>query len=150
MAYKPENRQVYRTANGKEFNMDQFRQKNELSPAIGNIKVNGRGDELGPGGRIIKKRNEILNEYYKEMGKADEDPVTEKRSNTKPVSKEQSDTKSAPASSKTGNTMRSSNTTSSSKTSNTQTTKKTSDPKSKDTLETSEIEKEESNAKQSS
>lgn len=79
MAYKTEGKPVYKTANGREFNMDQFRQKNELSPAVGNIKVNARGDELGPGGKIVKKRNEILDEYYKDQVKHDEIPVKKKQ-----------------------------------------------------------------------
>ena len=34
--------------------MDLLRQRNELTPAVGNVRVNARGDELGPGGKIIK------------------------------------------------------------------------------------------------
>ena len=34
--------------------------QNELTVAVGNAKVNARGDELGPGGKIIKKREEVL------------------------------------------------------------------------------------------
>jgi hypothetical protein len=33
---------------------------NELTPAVGNMRVNARGDELGPGGQIIRKREEIV------------------------------------------------------------------------------------------
>ena len=74
MAHK-EKKIVHRTANGREFNMDQFRQKNELAPAVGNLKVNARGDELGRGGKIIKKRTEILDEYYRSQTKQDETPL---------------------------------------------------------------------------
>lgn len=49
---------------GKEIDMDLLRKKNELTPAVGNAKVNARGDELGPGGRIIKKREDVVKEYY--------------------------------------------------------------------------------------
>lgn len=76
---------VHRTANGKEFNMDQFRQKNELAPAVGNIKVNARGDELGRGGKIIKKRSEVLDEYYKNQTKDDEIPVKMQEEKPKPT-----------------------------------------------------------------
>jgi hypothetical protein len=38
--------------------------RNEMTVAVGNARVNARGDELGPGGKIIKKREEIMNEYY--------------------------------------------------------------------------------------
>lgn len=49
---------------GKNVDMELLAQKNELTPAIGNAKVNARGDELGPGGRIVRKREEIMAEYY--------------------------------------------------------------------------------------
>ena len=32
--------------------------QNELLPAVGNAKVNARGDKLGPGGKIIQRREE--------------------------------------------------------------------------------------------
>ena len=43
--------------------MELLAQKNELTPAIGNVRVNARGDELGPGGKIIRKREDIIAEY---------------------------------------------------------------------------------------
>ena len=46
--------------------MDLLRKRNELTPAVGNAKVNARGDELGPGGKIIKKREEVLADYYRD------------------------------------------------------------------------------------
>ena len=46
--------------------MDLLRQRNELTPAVGNVRVNARGDELGPGGKIIKKREEVLRDYYED------------------------------------------------------------------------------------
>jgi hypothetical protein len=33
---------------------------------VGNVRVNARGDELGPGGKIIKKREEVLRDYYED------------------------------------------------------------------------------------
>ena len=56
---------IYRTALGKQIDMDQLRLNNEEVIAVGNMKVNARGDELGPGGEIIRTRNEVMNEYYK-------------------------------------------------------------------------------------
>ena len=49
---------------GKTVDMDLLRQKNELTPAVGNAKVNARGDELGPGGKIIRTREQVLKDYY--------------------------------------------------------------------------------------
>jgi len=60
----------YRTMQGKEVDMDKLMRQNELMPAIGNVRVNARGDELGPGGKIIKKREEVIAEYYENNPKA--------------------------------------------------------------------------------
>jgi hypothetical protein len=49
---------------GKEVDMDKLMRQHELMPAIGNVKVNARGDELGSGGKIIRKREEVMAEYY--------------------------------------------------------------------------------------
>lgn len=65
MARKPLGQKVYKSMQGKIVDMDLLRKKNELTPAVGNARVNARGDELGPGGKIIKKRETIVNEYYK-------------------------------------------------------------------------------------
>lgn len=63
---KQSGRKVYKSMQGKSVDMDLLRQRNELTPAVGNARVNARGDELGPGGQIIKKRDDILEEYYKD------------------------------------------------------------------------------------
>ncbi len=56
-------RKTYRTLQGKELDLDLLRVKNELTPAVGNAKVNARGDELGPGGKIIRKQEDAATEY---------------------------------------------------------------------------------------
>jgi len=48
-------KQVYRTMQGKEVDMFKLIARNELTPAVGNAKVNARGDKLGPGGKIISQ-----------------------------------------------------------------------------------------------
>lgn len=60
----------YRTMQGREVDMDKLMRQNELMPAIGNTRVNARGDELGPGGKIIRKREEVMAEYYENNPKA--------------------------------------------------------------------------------
>jgi hypothetical protein len=62
MPSKEQQRTVYRTAKGREIDMHKLVQKNELVQAVGNAKVNARGDKLGPGGVIVKRREEISNE----------------------------------------------------------------------------------------
>ena len=66
MAVKQTGRKVYKTMQGKAVDMDLLRQKNELTPAVGNARVNARGDELGPGGKIIRKREDVLADYYRD------------------------------------------------------------------------------------
>jgi hypothetical protein len=51
---------------GKMLDMDKLISQNELMPAVGNVRVNARGDELGPGGQIIRKREEIVAAYYED------------------------------------------------------------------------------------
>ena len=73
MAMKQTGRKVYKTMQGKTVDMDLLRQRNELTPAVGNARVNARGDELGAGGQIIKKREDVMKEHYKSNApKADE------------------------------------------------------------------------------
>lgn len=55
---------TYRTMQGKEIDMEKLSLKNETTIAVGNVKMNARGDELGPGGKIVKTREQILAEYY--------------------------------------------------------------------------------------
>ena len=64
MPMKQTGRKQYRSMQGKTVDMDLLRQKNELTPAVGNAKVNARGDELGPGGKIVRTREQVLKDYY--------------------------------------------------------------------------------------
>lgn len=58
---------------GKEVDMDKLIRQHELMPAVGNVRVNARGDELGPGGQIVRKREDIIAEYYETNPKAKSD-----------------------------------------------------------------------------
>lgn len=57
----------HKTMQGREIDMEKLRSQNELMPAIGNMKVNARGDELGDGGQIIRRREDIVAEYYSDQ-----------------------------------------------------------------------------------
>jgi hypothetical protein len=59
MAMKQPQRSIYKTARGAEIDMIKLINQNEMTVAVGNAKVNARGDKLGPGGKIIKKREEL-------------------------------------------------------------------------------------------
>lgn len=56
---------IYRTAQGRSLDMETIRLQNEFVPALGNMRVNARGDQLGPGGKIIKTREQVMDEFYK-------------------------------------------------------------------------------------
>ena len=64
MPMKQQGRTIYKSMQGKQIDMDLLRQRNELTPAVGNAQVNARGDELGPGGKIIRKKEDVLKDYY--------------------------------------------------------------------------------------
>ena len=55
----------YKTAHGKSIDIDKLRLTNERTIAVGNMKVNARGDQLGQGGKIVATRNELMNQQYK-------------------------------------------------------------------------------------
>lgn len=55
---------VYRTANGKVVDMGALRLKNEKTRAVGNMKINARGDEINEQGQVIRKKTEQANNQY--------------------------------------------------------------------------------------
>lgn len=58
-------KRVYRTASGRQINIDALISENENVIAVGNMKVNARGDKLGPGGKIEQPKEQVMKEYYK-------------------------------------------------------------------------------------
>ena len=57
---------IYTSVRGKEIDMEKLSLRNEKTPAVGNVRVNARGDELGPGGKIIRTREQVLADYYEQ------------------------------------------------------------------------------------
>jgi len=57
-------RKTYRTAAGKHLDMEAMLLYNEEAIAVGNNPVNARGDEIGPGGEVIRTNTEVVQEYY--------------------------------------------------------------------------------------
>lgn len=51
---------------GRQIDMDALRATHETTAAVGNVRMNARGDELGPGGTIIRKREDVVSEYYED------------------------------------------------------------------------------------
>jgi hypothetical protein len=56
---------TYTSLRGKEIDMERLALKNENEIAVGNVRVNARGDEIGEGGKIVRTREQILQDYYK-------------------------------------------------------------------------------------
>lgn len=77
-------KRVYKTANGKLINFDAIIAQNEETIAVGNMKVNARGDELGPGGKIERTKDQVMADYYKLNSPVATDTVSKPRkANTK-------------------------------------------------------------------
>lgn len=64
-----------RSMRGKEVDMEKLNLRNETLPAVGNMKVNARGDEIGKGGKIVRSREDVLKDYYKQNPRAIEEEV---------------------------------------------------------------------------
>jgi hypothetical protein len=82
-------KRVYKTMQGREIDMDSLLAKHETMPAVGNVRMNARGDELGPGGKVIRTREEVVSEYYEDNPNAQPartvkvEPVVKKVQDTK-------------------------------------------------------------------
>ena len=61
---KSTNKKLYKTMQGRLVDLDQLRAVNEKVQAVGNMRVNARGDVLGNGGKIIKTKEQKIQEYY--------------------------------------------------------------------------------------
>ena len=55
---------TYKTARGKIIDIDKVKLANESVTAVGNMKVNARGDKLGPGGQVVAGRNQVMDRVY--------------------------------------------------------------------------------------
>ena len=57
-------KQVYKTARGKNIDMGALILQNENVRAVGNMKVNARGDLLDDKGQVITSKTEQVNNQY--------------------------------------------------------------------------------------
>jgi hypothetical protein len=64
MAMKNTPKKLYKTMQGRLVDIDRLRAANEMVPAIGNMRVNARGDVLGNGGKVVKTKEQKMQEYY--------------------------------------------------------------------------------------
>jgi hypothetical protein len=76
----------YRTAMGKTVDMAALTAKNEKTRAVGNMKVNARGDTIDAHGRVIKTATAKVNDSYnKTVGNRSAQPVRNKPKASTPV-----------------------------------------------------------------
>lgn len=61
-------KKMYTTAMGKKIDFESLRAVNEETIAVGNMKVNARGDQLGPGGVVERSRNAAIADHYRLPG----------------------------------------------------------------------------------
>ena len=59
--------EVYRSANGKTVDMGALRLQNEKVRAVGNMRVNARGDVINDNNEVIRTRNEQVSKQYKKQ-----------------------------------------------------------------------------------
>jgi len=55
---------MYTTAMGRSIDFESLKSAGEETIAVGNMKVNARGDQLGPGGIIERTRNAAMADHY--------------------------------------------------------------------------------------
>ena len=58
---------IYRTAQGKVVDMGRLTLQNEKVRAVGNMKVNARGDMVDDMNRVIRTKYEQVNKQYKKQ-----------------------------------------------------------------------------------
>ena len=68
-------KRVYSTANGKRINIDAIIAQNEETIAVGNMKVNARGDVLDGTNRIIDRKTQQAQRQYKRQAVATPQPT---------------------------------------------------------------------------
>ena len=55
---------IYKTAQGKTVDMGKLSLQNEKVRAVGNMKVNARGDMVDDMNRVISSKNDQVNKQY--------------------------------------------------------------------------------------
>ena len=70
---------VYTSVRGKEVDMEKLSLRNETEIAVGNAKMNARGDEIGPGGKIVRTREQILQDYYTNNPRAVQEDIPSRK-----------------------------------------------------------------------
>lgn len=79
---------VYKSALGRSVDMAALVAKNEKTRAVGNMKVNARGDMIDSHGKVIKAKPEQVNNTYSQtVGNPSARPAPTRKPTSKPVPK---------------------------------------------------------------
>ena len=79
MVAKAPRKKMYRTMQGRMIDIEKLRAANESIPAVGNMKVNAKGDQLGAGGQVVTPKETIMRKYYEQpKGMVDDTPTKNK------------------------------------------------------------------------
>lgn len=60
-------KQVYKTAQGKTIDMGSLALQNENVRAVGNMKVNARGDLLDDNNNVIRSKTQEMSQQYRQQ-----------------------------------------------------------------------------------
>lgn len=66
MVARAPRKRMYRSMQGKMIDIDKLRAANENVQAVGNMNVNARGDVLGAGGKVVTKKETVIQKYYEQ------------------------------------------------------------------------------------
>lgn len=56
---------IHKSARGQVIDMAALQATNATKPALGNVRMNAQGDILDHTGNIVKRRSQIVQDYYK-------------------------------------------------------------------------------------
>lgn len=86
MVARAPRKRMYRTMQGRMVDIEKLRAANETVQAIGNMNVNARGDQIGPGGQVVTPKDKVIQNYYEApKGVVDDTPARNKPTPTAPV-----------------------------------------------------------------
>ena len=86
---------IHRTARGVSVDIEQIRLSNEEAVAVGNHRVNARGDMLDASGKVMMTRDEVMAKHYNNTNKTFnipvDQPVVESSTHAKSIQRVQAD-----------------------------------------------------------
>jgi len=66
MVARAPRKRMYRTMQGRMVDIEKLRAANESVQAVGNMKVNARGDVLGANGQVVTPKSQVIKKYYEQ------------------------------------------------------------------------------------